>query len=183
VKAIIVKVDQVPKDLQGDEYFIALRTEIETGMTNPLIVEAVCTHEAGHFAYAMKENLRILDLVGPEIHYDASKKPPFVGHAAHLAIEIPLGTPIEACARMLVAGGVASIEVGKRPYAGDQIDFELFLSLCDNLPQLDDPKLRDSVWQDAKAVVKAFLRTVAKTSFPGLVEHLKMELDKVLYPQ
>jgi hypothetical protein len=183
LKPIKIDASRVPEDKQTEKDFIGLRDDMKAGMANPEIVKAVCTHEAGHMVFALQAKMIIHGLVGPEIHYKPSEACPFVGHAAHLEIEVPAGTPIEACARMLAAGGVASREVAKSSYAGDQEDFALYLGMCNELPQLADPKLRMSVWNDAKKIVEVYLREIAKTFFPELVQRLKADLDNVLDPQ
>jgi hypothetical protein len=174
---IKINVDEVPKDKQARADFLDLLKNMQEGMVDPVIVEAVCIHEAGHLLLAVEAKMEVQELEGPHIIYDSTQDE-FIGRAANVKICVPNNT-IEQCARMLAAGGIASLEVALMAYAGDQEDLVHYHDLCDQIG-LKDPKLRLSVWRDAQRAVRIYLRDDSvKSAIRKIAGHLMGQLENL----
>jgi hypothetical protein len=174
---IKINVDEVPKDKQTRADFLDLLKNMQEGMADPVILEAVCIHEAGHLLLAIESKMEVQELEGPHIIYDATQDK-FIGRAANVKICVPNNT-IEQCARMLAAGGIASLEVALMAYAGDQEDLVHYHELCDRIG-LKDPKLRLSVWQDAERSVRIYVQDDSvKSAIRKIAGDLKTQLENL----
>lgn len=155
MKPIIVNVDQVPEDKRDRPKFIALRDDMEKGMSDPETVKSICIHEAAHLLLALQLKMSVQGLEGPRILYDPITDD-FVGLAAEVQIQV-IENSIEECAMMLAAGGVASIDLAPSLGPGNEGDIARYHQLCDQV-SVTDPAKRADTWQKAEQAARDYLK-------------------------
>lgn len=174
MKLIPISVDAVPENKRTHPDYLRLLADMTRGMADSAKVLSVCTHEAGHFFFAVELKMEILGLEGPQIIYI----PPdhFQGHAAKVKIKV-ISNTVEQIAIMLSAGGVFSLEIDSALGAGDADDYDLFKTTCKEA-NVSDPKLILSVWEDGQKIVRARVQDpVFKEGMKELARRLMQNLE------
>lgn len=174
VKPITINVDAVPEEKRTHPDYLGLLNDMTLGMADPAKVLSVCTHEAGHFLFALQLRMEILALDGPRIVYIDPDR--FEGHGAKVNVKIIENT-VEQVAIMLAAGGVFSRELDNGLGSGDSEDFEIFKGVCQNA-RVTDPALIQSTWKAGQDVVKTQLQdTGFREGMRELARRLMSDLE------
>lgn len=173
---ITINVDAVPKEKRTHPDYLGLLNDMTLGMADPAKVLSVCTHEAGHFFFAVELRMEIIGLDGPRIVYVPPDR--FEGHGARVNIKIIKNT-VEEVAVMLSAGGVFSRELDNGLGPGDSEDREMFNATCQNAG-VTDSLVMDSLWKAGQDCVRNRLQDPTfREGMQELARRLTVNLEEV----
>jgi hypothetical protein len=165
---VAIDTSDIPQERRDDPRLFNLKNRMQIGLSNPVIQDAMCLHEAAHLLYATQANAPIRGYKGPYITYD-SKRNEFDAYTFSVIIDTVTKEALKMDRKELIltrskifaAGGVASRELTDilnfMPDAGegaDRVNFEAFCAAAG----LHIPAERETTWLWAQDQVRQHLR-------------------------
>jgi hypothetical protein len=185
---IVVDISEVPAEKQNDIRFLAALEDVRRRCADPMEMEAISIHEAGHLFYMTRAGLRDPECNGPRIVYNPlTDKFDRYGSSVrcpnqdkeHLATT-PISKWVFQMAKSYVGGGVAAHVLAGAADVGDSGDRENFDGFYDEIlrQQPNVKTTHDEMWAEAQRIVTLELQD---DGLQSCIRRMAAELKPLLF--
>lgn len=170
-KIVAVDISQVPERKRNDPRFLSLLAEMQHGLNDARLVNAICIHEAAHVFFFGHAGYINPTANGPTILYDSARDD-FDGHGSYVSFggvdqqyvqSIDPREWLGRVAKAHAAGGVAARILANSVDRGDGDDREIFNAVFSEVKS-SNPAMTwtsDWLWTNAQRAVEADLQNVS----------------------